>query len=253
MWDEALLSRVEDAGINASAPVQQRWFDGWILRYAPVKAKRSRCINAVAEGRLGLDERLALAAAVYRDADLPMVLRLSRFSRPPALDAELEARGYRRFDETRVMVRTGLATGPQPALAPDLEWAALDGPAFAATIGALRGSPADQVDAHAVRLGQAPVRHQGFAIRRGGLIVACGQFTIESGLVGLYDVHTLATARGQGLATQLCMRLLSLAAAQGGETAYLQVEADNEAARRIYRGLGFADAYEYHYRAAPGA
>ncbi|MDE1950446.1 MAG: hypothetical protein KGI35_17645 [Burkholderiales bacterium] len=63
MWDEALLSRVEDAGINASAPAQQRWLDGWILRYAPVKAKRSRGINAVAAGRLGLFDVHTLAAA----------------------------------------------------------------------------------------------------------------------------------------------------------------------------------------------
>ena len=39
---EALLSRVEDAGINASAPPQQRWLDGWLLRFSPGKAKRAR-------------------------------------------------------------------------------------------------------------------------------------------------------------------------------------------------------------------
>ena len=43
-----LLSWVEDAGINASAPPQQRWEDGWLLRFSPGKAKRARCIQAVA-------------------------------------------------------------------------------------------------------------------------------------------------------------------------------------------------------------
>jgi hypothetical protein len=37
----ALLSRIEDAGINASAPQQQRWIDGWLVRFSPAKAQRA--------------------------------------------------------------------------------------------------------------------------------------------------------------------------------------------------------------------
>jgi hypothetical protein len=58
---DILLSRIEDAGINASAPPQQRWLDGWLLRFSPGKAKRARCVQAVADGRLPLAERLRLA------------------------------------------------------------------------------------------------------------------------------------------------------------------------------------------------
>ena len=37
-FDATLLSRVEDAGLNASAPPQQRWLDGWLIRFSPGKA-----------------------------------------------------------------------------------------------------------------------------------------------------------------------------------------------------------------------
>ena len=47
-FDATLLSRIEDAALNASAPPQQRWVDGWLLRYSPGRAKRARCVNAVA-------------------------------------------------------------------------------------------------------------------------------------------------------------------------------------------------------------
>ncbi|HVK31995.1 MAG TPA: hypothetical protein VM845_05770, partial [Burkholderiaceae bacterium] len=49
-FDAALLQRVEDAGLNASAPPQQLWLDGWLVRFSPGKAKRARCVNAVAVG-----------------------------------------------------------------------------------------------------------------------------------------------------------------------------------------------------------
>ena len=37
-----LLSRNEDAGLNASAPPQQRWLDGWMLRLSPGRARGKR-------------------------------------------------------------------------------------------------------------------------------------------------------------------------------------------------------------------
>ena len=91
MSTQALLSRVEDAGLNASAPPQQRWLDGWLVRFSPGKAKRARCVNAVAPGRLSLEEKLSLVEPVFRDAGLPLVVRITPFSHPEGLDKTLEA------------------------------------------------------------------------------------------------------------------------------------------------------------------
>ena len=83
-----LLARVEDAGLNASAPPQQRWLDGWLVRFSPGKAKRARCINAVAAGRLPLPDKLALAAPVFAEAELPMLVRITLQQQ---VSAQLEA------------------------------------------------------------------------------------------------------------------------------------------------------------------
>ena len=246
---ETLLSRVEDAGINASAPPQQRWIDGWLVRTSPGKAKRARCVQAVADGRLPLAERLALCAEVYRAAQLPMVLRLTPFSRPAGLDRVLAGQGYQRLDDTRVMVLPQLPQAPEP-LPPGWVLEALAPAAFAEAVGALRGSPAGQRAAQAERLALSPVPFQAWALRRrdDGAILACGQAAAEAELVGLYDVFTHPQARGQGLARQLCVSLLAHARQAGARVAYLQVEADNHAARSVYHRLGFADGYAYHYR-----
>ena len=252
---DTLLSRIEDAGINASAPPQQRWVDGWLLRHSPGKAKRARCVQAVADGRLPLAERLALCQAVMDEAGLPMVVRITPFSRPAGLDDALAALGWHLHDDTRVMVAPRCPS--QAELLPDgLLWQQQDAATYADTVGALRGSPPAQRQAHAQRLALSPVPYQGWVLRdatpgpggQPGPVLACGQTAAEADLVGLYDVFTHPQARGRGLARILCSHLLAQAHAAGARTAYLQVDADNHAARSIYRRLGFADAYAYHYR-----
>ena len=59
-----LLSRVEDACLNASVPPQQLWVDGWMVRYCPGKARRARSVNAVAEGLMLLPDRVEAAAGI---------------------------------------------------------------------------------------------------------------------------------------------------------------------------------------------
>ena len=247
------MSRVEDAGLNASAPPQQRWLDGWIVRYLPGKARRARCINAVAVGCLPLRDKLAMAAEIYREADLPMTFRLHRFTQPAVLDSELSDLNYALVDSTQVMVLPTLASSRPRPLPGGMHWAALNGVAFADAVGALRGSSAAHRESHALRLQHSPVAYQGYVIRRDvdGAVLACGQFAREADLVGLYDIHTLESARGQGLATSMCERMLSISALQGAKTGYLQVESENEAALHVYRRLGFVDAYQYHYRERP--
>jgi ribosomal protein S18 acetylase RimI-like enzyme len=248
--DRKLLIRAEDAGLNASAPPQQVWVDGWLLRFSPGKAKRARCVNAVASGRLAVGYKLARAEAVFAAAQLPLVVRITPFTRPASLDSDLAARGFAAIDDTRVMVAPSLAHLEMPPLPLGLKWSVLSASAMAQAVGAMRGSPLAQRQAHAERLANAPVPFRALASRRSddGAVVACGQSASEGDLVGLYDVFVLPAERGRGLARTLCMRLLTDARSAGAKSAYLQVEADNRPARAAYFALGFADGYGYHYR-----
>jgi GNAT superfamily N-acetyltransferase len=245
---------VEDAGLNASAPPQQRWVDGWLVRFSPGKAKRARCINAVATGYLSVEDKLTLCRSLFLDAGLPMVVRVTPFSQPDDLDRRLEDLGLQSIDDTRVMVSTNFAENTPMDWPVGATLQRLGHTAFAQTVGSLRGSPIAQQQAHAQRLELSPVAFQGWAVRRAsdGAIIACGQYALEADMVGLYDVFTAHHARGRGWSRLLCEHLLSKAASQGARVAYLQVDADNAPARSVYRRLGFDDAYAYHYRTTPG-
>lgn len=251
--DTDVLSQIEDAGLNASAPPQQLWMDGWLVRLSPGRAKRARCINAVAPGRLPLADKLARAAVAFRDAGLPLVVRVTPFSQPAGFDDGLAALGLQRFDDTLVLAADLPAMDLTAALPADARCEPVSGNEFAAIVGALRGSPPEQQRAHAERLAASPVPYRGWVLRRHGEVLACGQSAREAGFVGLYDIFTAAAVRNQGLSRALCAALLRLAAAEGARTAYLQVDADNAAALAVYRRLGFGTGYGYHYRAVDPA
>ena len=249
-----LLSRIEDAGLNASAPPQQRWVDGWIVRFSSGKAQRARCINAVADGRGSLSEKLASCQAIYRAAGLRLLFRITPFSQPPSLDGWLAQRGYQRFGDTHVMVCSSLPRQADAAVPEGLCLEAVTSEAYAHIIGEFRDTPAAGQLAHAERLQHSPVPYHGLVLRAAdGQVLACGQYAIEGDLVGLYDVFTAPSSRGQGLSRWLCAQLLVQAREQGARIGYLQVDAGNPAARAVYQRLGFVDGYRYHYRALPSA
>jgi GNAT superfamily N-acetyltransferase len=237
-----LALRAELAGLDASAPPQQADIDGWLIRLSPGKAKRSRCINALREGTLPLDELLARCQQAYDTAGLPLAIRVTPWSQPDDLDERLAAKGWGAFDAADVMLLDALVPDTSP-----VPLQALSAPAYAATVGALRGSTATAIDAHAERIANAPVTYQGFALNDGaGRLLACGQMVVDGDLVGLYDIAS-AVPR-QGHADRLCRALLTLAHAQGARQAYLQVGSDNAIAQRLYTRMGFVFAYRYHYR-----
>ena len=251
-----LLSRVEDAGLNASAPPSQWWIDGWLVRTLPGKARRARCVNALVPGVLPLDERLAAAEAACARTGVPLIFRITPFTQPADLPEALHERGFAPVDPTLVLVAPTLpaATLP-PAMPPGLSLEPLDGEAFADAVGALRGSPPEHRRSHALRLAHSPAPYRGLALRRidDGAVLACGQVAVEPPFAGLYDVFTHPEARNRGLSRLLCERLLSLGASLGATIGYLQVDAANPPALAVYRRLGFFDGYGYQYLERPGA
>ena len=98
-----LAARIEDASLSVSQPAQQSFFDGWLLRYSPGKAKRARSINSVGAGVLPLAEKLSHCIDFYQQHNLPCLFRITPFSHPQNLDSELAAAGFGAHQDTRVM------------------------------------------------------------------------------------------------------------------------------------------------------
>jgi ribosomal protein S18 acetylase RimI-like enzyme len=248
-------ARYEDAGLNASQPPEQVLYDGWLVRFAPGRAKRARSINAIVAGRLPLQEKINACRALFTRSQLPLLFRITPFTQPATLDAELARAGLRAVDESRVMAAPLDAVqraDNAPGCASELTLREPDIVEFAGVVGHLRASPTVQIDGHRRRLQASPLAATRLLVERDGAPVAAGQIVYDAnGLAGVYDVVTAESQRGQGIGGWLTRALLSRAAERSVRIAYLQVDVGNEAARRIYQQLGFVDRYAYWYRVAP--
>ena len=241
---DALALRAEQAGLDASTPPQESRIDGWLLRLSPGQAKRSRCVNAIEAGSTPLPDLLARCRRAFAEAGLPLIVRVTPFSQPADLDDRLAALGWFAFDPADVMVRADLQ-----GLRGGATLHAVDPARYADIVGRLRGSSTREIQAHAVRLLQAPKPHQGFVLMdHDQRLAACGQLVVDGDIAGIFDVFTARELRGRGHAERLCGALLRHAAGQGAQRAYLQVGSDNQVAKRLYARLGFTFAYRYHYR-----
>ena len=81
---------------------------------------------------------------------------------------------------------------------------------------------------------------------------AIGRLVVDGRWAGFTAVETDPARRRTGLATTIMAALARQALEEGASAAYLQVETDNEGARRMYDRLGFAPHHSYHHwRVAP--
>lgn len=245
--DTQRMHRIEEAGINASATSRALWYDGWLVRYSAGKAKRARSIYPLAASALPLDEKLAYLKPFYAQQSLPLMLRVTSLHEA-SLDLALAERGLLREDDTRVMSGPLELAPLLPTLPQGYSLDAVDAIEFAESVGQLRGSPPEQRAAHAKRLAESPMPTIRCVITHEGHPVSAGQCVIEATLVGLYDIVTDEAHRGRGLASLASRWLLAKAHASGARHMYLQVDADNAVARKIYHTLGMEDRYSYWYR-----
>jgi GNAT superfamily N-acetyltransferase len=250
-FDGLDLRRIEEAGLNSLQTQRQLFYDGWLLRVSPGKAKRARSVNAHFGSTLPLAQKIPYCERVYAERGLPVLFRITPFLHPPRLEAELEARGYETFEKTQVQL-TRLEYPPETRSVPDIEFLSPSPAAFAEAVGDLQETTPSQRAAFLERLTHTPLTTRTMIAVMGGRPVGTGTVILEDGMAGVYTMNTAPDMRARGIATGILATLLRWAWEHGATHAYLQVSADNLRAVSVYRRFGFVDAYTYHYRGRPG-
>jgi GNAT superfamily N-acetyltransferase len=245
------LRRVEEVGLNALQTQRQLFYDGWLLRVSPGKARRARSVNAYFGSSLPLGQKIDYCERLYAQRDLPVLFRITPFLQPSDLPAALAARGYEAFDTTLVQ----LMRLERPPESPDASGFVVTAPAadaFADAVALLQGSSAQQRNAYFERLKESPLKTRALLAHIDGRPVGVGTIVLEDGLAGVFSMVTAPDMRARGVASAILASLLTWAWEHGAAHAYLQVDGENHRALGVYRKFGFATAYTYHYCGRPG-
>jgi GNAT superfamily N-acetyltransferase len=246
----ALAARVEDVCLNVWPAPQELHYDGWLIRLADGKTRRTNSVNVLRDGVLPVERKIDYCERVYRRHGLPSFFRiLSTGSR--GLDNLLAARGYDVQDETRALYMD-FARHPIAAPnvdveltpdAPTAEWLA----ARARIIGLSRNEMAkfEKILLHlALPAVFAAVRDETGDIR------SLAKGAVHDGIVCVNLVATEEGYRQRGLSRACVSAILDWARRQADAAgACLQVVAANAPAVRMYEQMGFdRELYRYHYR-----
>lgn len=219
---------------------------GWQLAFTDGLTRRINSAQTLDwSGQVQLERAIEQVEAFYAGRGLPARFRLTPLSRPAGLEDGLKARGYETEAPTDVLVgeagRIPLPpSGHTVALAatPPADWLAL--------------WLADQSEEDAAKrralLARLPPTTTFALARTGSEPAGLGFAVVEAGWAGLFAMQTAGRFRGQGIGGAILGALIERARAMGARRAYLQVEQDNAAARRLYARAGFTFGYSYHYR-----
>ncbi|MPZ98461.1 MAG: GNAT family N-acetyltransferase [Dehalococcoidia bacterium] len=244
--------RLEEVLLNATAPPEQLFYDGWLLRLSREHIKRAASVNTTFTSTLPLAEKVDTCQHVYRNRGLVPIFRLtSQPAAAPGLDAELEARGYRIFEPSLVQAAPLKGLGTAIAAPAGMRFETTEVEPWVAMVGRLRGWPEHDVVAHIRRMTSSVLPSHCLSLMEGDTVASCGLVTLEGQYAGLFDIYTPPEYRGRGLATVLCRALLAIGRDSGATTGWLSVLASNDPALAVYRRLGFTTAYDYWYRVPP--
>jgi N-acetylglutamate synthase len=233
----------------------------WLLRAAGGFTGRANSALPLGDPGLPLDETLAVVCDWYRARRLPPMiavpLPLDRAEVPPEgpalchFDNHLSERTWvTRAGPAYVMTASLGSVPTHPGLPSDAEFR-VDAEPDSAWLAAYRYR-GQQRQPPAMRQVLMSAPSQAFAsIRFGADPVAIARLSISEGWAGITAVEVDPGWRRTGLGRALTLALSAEAASRGAARVFLQVEAGNTAALRLYESCGFTYSHRYHYRLAP--
>ncbi|MFJ5739960.1 GNAT family N-acetyltransferase [Streptomyces microflavus] len=239
----------ELAAVTARAwqPVESEPLGEWRLRAAGGFTRRANSALPLGNPGLPLGEAFGRVERWYEERGLPAYIQTATGAEgtQETLCAELERHGWRR--EVTAEVRIA-ALAPVGDLDADVTAVRLTREPDEAWLS--RYQRFSTPGPHVLRvLGSGPaVWFATVAGEAGGEApAAIGRCVVDGRWAGFMAVEVAPEHRRRGLATSVMAALARRALDEGASAAWLQVEEDNEGARALYDGMGFAAHHRYHH------
>ncbi|MFC8230977.1 GNAT family N-acetyltransferase [Streptomyces sp. NPDC057287] len=232
---------------RAWQPVESELLGDWRLRAAGGFTRRANSVLPLGDPGVPLGEALGRVRGWYGDRGLPAFIQTATGAEgtQERLCADLEEHAWRREVTAEVRIAALAPIGDldtdvsavRTARQPDDAWLS-------------RYQRFETPGPHVLTvLGSGP--SVWFASVAGdgpeGVPAAIGRCVVDGRWAGFMAVEVGPEHRRRGLATAVMTALARAALDEGASAAWLQVEADNEGARALYDGMGFATHHRYHH------
>lgn len=238
----------ERAGLLAWPGIKVEWDGSWVRRAAGGYTKRANSTQCFDPDDFeDADLRVISAASWMIRHGIKPVFRTTPLS-SPELNLTLDEAGWQTIDHSHLYAMELGEHEPdaEAQLLPVLD------PKFLAVAQKLQGYDDAMMAAMQALFAAFTVPATGVVLTRDGEPVASAIMAVADGIVITGNVVTDPARRRQGLARAMMHTGLAWARGEGAHFAALNVQADNEAAKALYAGLGYTHQYDYSYR-IPGA
>lgn len=241
-----LVRRFEAAGFRAWPAASVHYDGSWVIRLtAGHPARRLNSINVLdpSDTRV-IADRIVKAARRFDAYERPVTFRITPLTGRPVCDF-LDAEGWTKVSESIVMVAD---IGSVPLVDAIDHIPLKDIGRFVEALIKVRQLNRGLKPGLSEIIGSIVPDAGLFVAELAGEPVATAICVHDNDLAGLFEVATSSQWRRRGHGRDIVLAALKWAKLLGARRAWLQVEADNEAALGLYRSLGFDELYRYHYR-----
>lgn len=238
------LLAIERAAVRGWPALETADIDGWLARWSSGGSVRANSVSALAFHGGDLGRAIERARAFYSARGGAARFTVTECAAPSDLDAALEARGWLKASDNITMakdldgpVRPGDATVVGHD-APTPDWVQVY----------LQGLSPDrrQIAMRIVAVVPGPRRF--FSVVRDGATIASGLSVVDGALASVQCMATVPAARRTGAATAILGAIASYAASMRASRLYLQADAANADAIRVYKRDGFRVVGRHHSR-----
>lgn len=223
---------------------------GWLLRATNGVTRRANSVLPLdSDGIPIISEAIEQVCEFYTKRSIVPRFQMTRACQPEDLDRILGEHGFE--VELKVIIQTSpiaelageLAFPVDVKSIPNLEWLA----AYAKA----GGYDESTLSIRQEIMGSVPAKKGYAAAKLDGKIVGIGFGVVDRGWIGLFAIVTQPEYRRRRVATTVSRALALWGQRQGATRVYLQVEERNDAALKLYEGLGFRNHHRYWYRMLP--
>jgi len=245
------LREIERAAVRGWPALETGEIDGWVMRVSSGGSVRANSVAALDYSGTDLDKAIAKSVEFYQHRGALPRFTITDVSVPAELDDALATRGWMRHGDHVTMTKELASTQPLSSsletvvrhLAPTPDWFRVY----------LEGLLENRRVVAPKIVEFVPEPRCFFSCLREGRVIASGLSVLDGAVASVQCMATLPDARRAGAARAVLTAIEKYAREGGAQRLYLQADAENIPAIKLYEGAGFKIAGHYHTRDFPGS